>query len=99
MVVLSDADLPYGRAQMDTDLPCRFRMKMAKTRRQTLMLKDRERHHRDCSNYEKWHAVGLHYAAVAHNFGIVGFLRLPSHLGHFVSDCNGSAFDCRPLHH
>ena len=41
-------------AQTDTGLPCRFRLKMAETRRQTsctTTLKDQETHRKDRSNY------------------------------------------------
>ena len=67
IVVQSNADLPRrwiqifrvgGRgsfARTETDLPCcGFRLKMAETRRWTscaTMLKDRDRHRKDCSNY------------------------------------------------
>ena len=41
-------------ARTDTDFPCGFGLKMSETRRQssrTTMLKDRERHRKDRSNY------------------------------------------------
>ena len=57
IVVRYNTDLPQGSressAQADTNLP-QFGLQMAETRRQTsctTMLKDRGRHHKDCSNY------------------------------------------------